>query len=84
MRTAIYKAEVSTPWGIFLVAIDSIEFGAKFDIATVAYGEFNAPWGLLKVGDVKKSNRRILKKMSPIKNARVGDTYWAWIVRVSS
>lgn len=83
MKTAIYKALIDTPWGYFTVAVDSIEQYARGDIYSAIHTELQASVGLLRIkGDVKKSNRRILKRMLPIKNTRVRDTYWAWIVKV--
>ena len=79
---AIYKALIDTPCGYFIIAVDCEELsGARKDIYNVAYLELAAPTRIK--GDVKKSNSRILSKMLPIKNARIGDdTYWAWILRV--
>lgn len=78
---AIYKAKLDTPCGYFIIAVDCEELSdVREGIYNIAYSELPTPTRIK--GDVKKSNRRILSRMSPIKNARIGDdTYWAWIVR---
>ncbi len=80
---AIYKAKLDTPYGYFTVAVDCKEpSDVREDIYNVAYSEFAAPAGMLRIkGNIRRSNRRILARMSPIVKARIGDTYWAWIVK---
>ena len=84
MKTAIYRAKLDTPWGYFTVAVDSTEQGARQDIYSAIHSELKASIGLLRIkGDVKKSNRRILNRMSSVENAKSYNDldYWAWIVK---
>lgn len=82
MKTSIFKAEVGTPFGSFQVAVKSIKQDAKKDIHNAVSSELNAPH-LITVNEVKRSNRSILTKMTPIKKA---DSYidgqWAWMKRI--
>lgn len=81
MKTAIFKVQLDTPFGLFTIAVDSTEHDARSDIYSAAYSEFPAPNGMLRIqGDVKKSNPRILGNMTPIKcakNYRSGQWGWA-------
>lgn len=80
---AIYKAKVSAPFGLFLIAVNSIEMDARGDIMTAALSEFNCPAGMLRVKAVSKSNRRILRRMVASKHCQTSDKgCWAWIKRI--
>lgn len=79
MKTTIYKAQISTPFGELTFAVDSTEFDAKTDLLSAAIAEINCPPGMLRVKDISKSNRRILVNMTPVKKARSNDDYWAWV-----
>lgn len=79
MNTKIFKATVTSAFGEFLFAVDSTEFDAKSDILTAALSEFNCPAGMIRVKDIAKSNRRIVKNMCPVKNAQVNGKQWAWV-----
>ncbi len=84
MKTAIYKAQIDTPFGTFLIAVDSTKDYARSDIYNAAYSEFPAPNGMLRIKhNITKSNKRILSKMYPIKNARKNDTFWAWVKKLT-
>ena len=78
MKTAIYTAEVISPFGSFIFAVDSTEYDAKSDVRTAAGGELRVHQGLLTVKNLKKSNRTVLKKMWPAR----GCQEWAWLRRI--
>ena len=71
----IYTGICTTPLGKFKIAVDSDQYGAYPDILTAAMSEIRCHPGLIRVKEVKKSNRIILKSMEPIKSAKD----WAWI-----
>jgi hypothetical protein len=74
-NTTILKSIAVTPFGKFNVAVDSTLHDAKYDIITILSRELKCSPCLVKVTDVKKSNRRITKSMSQIYE-------WAWINRI--
>lgn len=84
MTEAIYKAQVSTPFGLFLVAVLEIEPFAKESISNLVQCEMNLAWGIFKVKEIKKSNRRILNNMHPVKNASSNGMQWGWMKRIKS
>jgi len=84
MKTSIFKGTVDTPFGLFLVAVDSTAQDAKRDIYSAVYSLFNMPQGMARVtNEISKSNRRILGKMAPIKNATSYHSgQWGWAKKV--
>lgn len=76
-NTRIYKAKVTTPFGIFLFAVDSTAQDVRADIMSVASADMNCHPGMLRIKEVKQSNRRILGNMAEIKGAQG----WAWMKR---
>lgn len=83
MTTSIFKANVSTPYGLFLVAVDSTEYNAKSDIIAAVQSDLPSHIGHIRVDKVKKSNRRIISgmdKLSKCHNYQVGQ--WAWIRKI--
>ncbi len=79
----VYRATVDTPFGLFNVAVLTMDPYARQSILSVARSEFPCHPAMVKVkGEVVKSNRRIFKKMSPIKNAQSGGEHWAYFKRI--
>ena len=76
MKTAIYKAEISTPYGRFIVAVDTIESGAKSDIISAFISDSKCHVGQIRVGEIKKSSRKLVADKQLVKG-----TNWAWIMR---
>lgn len=72
MKLNIFKATVTSPFGKFIVAVESDSLGARTDIYSAALAELRCHIGLLKIGDVAKSSRGITLKMDSICD-------WAWI-----
>ena len=72
MKLNTFKATVTGPFGKFIVAVESDSLGARADIYSAALAELRCHIGLLKIGDVAKSSRRITLKMDSI-------CEWAWI-----
>lgn len=84
MTDRIYKAQIDTPYGLFLIAARSNEYDARADILSAARGDFNhCHPAMIKIqGDVSKSNRRILVSMQAIKSTQTNGEFWAYIKRV--
>ncbi len=78
MKTRIYKTQISTPFGDFIFAVDTIEEYAKGDLRAAAMTAFNMPPISLNIKSVKRSNRRILDNMIPIKKCIDNNNYWGW------
>lgn len=82
---AIYKAQVDTPYGLFLVAVKSTEYDARQDILFAARSELPSHYVMTKIksgSEVQKSNTRILKKMCAIKNCVSNGEFWGYIKRL--
>lgn len=84
MTDKIYKAQIDTPYGLFLIAARSNEYDARADILSAARGDFNhCHPAMVKIqGEITKSNRRILAAMQPIKCTRTNSDFWAYIKRI--
>lgn len=78
---AIYRSNVKTPIGQFIVAVDTTPQDARVDTITAAVAEFRCNAGLLRVDEPQRSNRRITANMWPIKACQSGGQQWAWIMR---
>lgn len=80
IKTAIFNSEVSTPFGLFNIAIETIadEKTARSDLYSLIQSEMKVHIGLIRIRKIWKSNRRITSRMSQIKN-----TDFAWIERIS-
>jgi hypothetical protein len=74
MKLAIFKATVTSPFGKFVVAVESNSYDARTDIRTAALSELRCNTGLLRIGDITKSSRRILQSMDDVRLCE-----WAWI-----
>ena len=84
---AIYKAQVSTIICDILVAVDSNEDDARHDLASALQAITHEPHGMSRIGEVQKSNRHILAKMTPVRQCRATDRngdlqYWSWWARI--
>jgi hypothetical protein len=78
--TAIYKAQVDTPFGYYLVAVLSTEAYARGDIYNAIGTELTGIGKTVRIkGEVKKSNRRILGGLSPLKKCYTRGEQWGWI-----
>lgn len=78
-----YKAQIDTPFGLFLIAVISTRETARQDIYSAVYAEFPVQYGSIKIkGDVQKSNKRIITKMYAIKQALSNGKNWAFIKRI--
>lgn len=82
MPEAIYKAQVNTPFGLFLVAVLEAEPFAKDSIVNLVQCEMMIAWGNFRVKEVTKSNRRILNSMTPVKGANSNGIQWGWMKRI--
>lgn len=77
----VFKATVSTSFGKLIFAVLSTEHDAKRDILTAVQTETKNPFGLFRVGEVKKSSRKILSSMSPVKSCTCEEGHWAFCKR---
>ncbi len=82
MTLSIYKAKVDTPFGFFLVATETTADGAKEDILNAIADNMNCPLSMLKIGEIKKSNFTITKKMAQIDSCFFRGQCWGWIRRI--
>jgi hypothetical protein len=89
-KTYIYKAIISSPVGLLLVAADTTPEDAKYDLLTVASSWLsNASIRLFTMkSEPKRSTRQLLKSMNPVKATKKYDAkydrewYWGYIARV--
>jgi len=77
----IYRSNVKTPIGQFVIAVDTTPQDARTDTVTAAVAEFRCHAGLLRVDEPQRSNRRIVADMWPVKACQSGGETWAWIIR---
>ena len=77
----IYRSSVSTPTGKFVIAVDTTAQDARTDTVTAAVSEFRCHAGLLRVDEPRRSNRRVVANMWPVKACRSNGETWAWITR---
>lgn len=75
----IYTGICTTPFGKFKIAVDTYEHSAKADILTIAHHDMKCHIGLIRVSDIRKSNKTITKSMQPINHAED----WAWIKKTA-
>ena len=78
MKTAIYKAVASTPFGDYMIAVDSIEHYAKSEIRNAASKLCHCHVAMITVADVTKSNRKLLSSMTPALK-----TDWIWAKKLA-
>jgi hypothetical protein len=78
---AIYRSNVKTPVGQFILAVDTTASDARADTITAAVAEFRCHAGQLRVDEPQRSNRRIVADMWPVKACQSGGEQWAWIIR---
>ena len=83
MKTGIYKAQISSPFGIWLFAVESTEFDARGDLLTAVVSAMNCHFGLIRIKKIHRSNRRIIAAMTPVKKAQYYGKHWAWMKRLS-
>jgi len=83
---AVYRAETSFQNGkTFTIAvIEENETDAKHDMYTVINMESGMPFGMIRIHDLRKSNRRILSRLRAVKNcvthhADGTPSQWAWM-----
>ncbi len=81
MKLAIYKATITSPFGKFVIAVESNAYDAKQDMRTAALTELRCHNGLLRIGDVTKSSRQLIKNMDAIKSCGV-EIGWSWIKKL--
>lgn len=81
MNTAIYRANVKTPYGSFTFAVDSTAQDARTDVITAAQAEFGCHIGMLRIDEPVKSNRRLVAQMWPVKKCTSATAQWAWFIR---
>lgn len=77
----IYRSNVKTPIGQFVVAVDTTLQDARADTISAAVIEFRCPAGMLRVDEPRRSNRRIVANMWPIKACQSNGQQWAWLTR---
>lgn len=76
MTTSIFAADVKIMTGktvTIFVATD--ELSHKTDIGTAAHEATKMPFGMFRLKNIRRSNRKALKNADPIWNCRG----WAWI-----
>ena len=79
-KIRVYKAIVKTPYGDLLFAVFSTEYDAKQDIMTAAQYDSKSHFGMLQVGQVTKSTRKLLKSMRPVRGTGSKTAkYWAYV-----
>ena len=77
----IYRSNVKTPIGQFVVAVDTTAQDARTDTISAAVAEFRCHAGLLRVDEPRRSNRRVVAGMWPIRACRSNGEQWAWFAR---
>jgi hypothetical protein len=75
----IYRAEINAGFGIIEMAVESTEQDALTDMTTVAEAAHCGRPGMFRVKNLRRSNRRITRRMDPVKSCTCADGYWAWI-----
>jgi len=81
MKLAIYKSVITSPFGKFLIAVESNSYDARQDMRTAALTELRCHNGLLRIGDVTKSSRQLIKSMDAIKSCGI-EIGWSWIKKL--
>lgn len=82
MKTSIFKATVNTPYGLFMVAVDSTAHDAKSDIKSAILSDLPSHVGQVQVSEVKKSSRRIIATMDELKRCNSSNGQWGWIKKL--
>lgn len=77
----LYKAEISTPLGIYTFVVESTKDNAKGDLLTAAQSDIKCPFGMLRVKEVYKTTKKIMPSCLPIKSCKSNDVFWAWVVK---
>jgi len=75
----IFKANVNTPYGHFVVAVETEREGAMQDARTAAMTELSCHAAQIKVLQVWENGD--LSDFWPIRQRRSGDKTWAWMSR---
>ena len=78
-QEAIHRAIVTGPIGTFEIAAMVDKGNPKSDLLTAANALFRCHYGLIRVKNIRKSNRRVVAGMTPI----TGCETWAWYRRIS-
>jgi hypothetical protein len=83
-KTSLYKARVTSPFGVFTVAVDSTLTDAFVEIRNAFVSDGKCHPAQIRIGEIKKTNRRILSSdtapFHPIKSCRTANGgIWAWI-----
>ena len=72
----VFKATFNLVTGktitIAVLAVNALDAG--LDMCSVIHSEFNIPFGMIRLSNVRKSNRRILANMQESRKAKG----WAW------
>lgn len=79
----LYRANINTPMGDMVFAVDSNEIDAKRDIRCAVAAMF-ALYGnqiTAKAEDIKMTNKRILAGMEPVNGCTSFGKNWAWVKR---
>lgn len=75
-----FKAIVRTPFGNFPIVIKEIdEKSARETIANVVCIEFRIAHGNFRIGEILKTNKRIVSNMYALKKCKSGEDQWGWI-----
>jgi hypothetical protein len=79
MMMTIYSAEARTPFGLMTIAVEADEQAARTDLYTALHAETNAPYGMIRLTNIRRRTRKLISNMQPVRNCTTNGQPWAWV-----